>query len=103
MPRVTAGRLDALPGGRPVLVELGGRRLAIVRIGQTVHAVDDMCAHAGGPLSEGTVADGAVACPYHGWVWDLATGACRAPARDACVAVYPTRVEAGEVWIELPA
>jgi nitrite reductase/ring-hydroxylating ferredoxin subunit len=35
-------------------------------------------------------------------VWDLATGACRAPARSARVAVHPTRIEAGEVWVELP-
>lgn len=102
MPRVAAGRLDALPVGRPVLLEVAGRRLALVRVGNTVHAVDDACPHAGGPLSEGAVADGALTCPYHAWVWDLATGACRAPARSARVAVHPTRIEAGEVWVELP-
>jgi len=102
MPRLAAGRLDALPVDRPVLLVVDGRRIALVRRGDTVHALAENCPHAGGPLSEGTVADGAVTCPYHGWVWDLTTGACRAPAHDARVPVYPVVVEGGEVLIELP-
>lgn len=102
MPRVAAGRLDALRPGRPVLLEAAGRRVALVRIGDTVHALDDGCPHAGGPLSEGAVAGGTLICPYHTWMWDLATGVCREPARGGRVAVYRTAVDAGEVWVELP-
>jgi len=102
MPRVAAGRLDALPLGRPFLLEAAGRRVALVRVGDTVHALDDSCPHAGGPLSEGAVFEGTLICPYHTWMWDLETGVCREPARAGCVAVYPTSVEAGEVWVELP-
>lgn len=102
MPRVSAGPVAALPVDRPVLLEIAGRRIAVVRRADGVYAVDDSCPHAGGPLSEGAVADGALTCPYHGWVWDLATGRCRAPARDARVAVYPAGVDGGEVWIDLP-
>ena len=102
MARVSAGRLEALPVDRPILVERDGHRIAVIRRGDAVHAVDDSCPHAGGPLSEGTVNDGTLVCPYHGWVWDVATGACRAPARDVRVPVYRAVVEAGEVWIDLP-
>jgi nitrite reductase/ring-hydroxylating ferredoxin subunit len=102
MPRVSAGRLDALPVGEPVFFNLDGRRVAIVRRGRTVHALDDSCPHAGGPLSQGTVSGGELACPYHGWVFDLATGACRAPARAVSATVYPVSVEDGEVWVDLP-
>jgi nitrite reductase/ring-hydroxylating ferredoxin subunit len=102
MPRVAAGRLDALPLDRPVLVEVGGRRLAVVRRGEIVHALDDACPHAGGPLSEGAVLSGAIVCPYHTWMWDLATGTCVAGRPGTRVTVYPAGVEAGEVWVELP-
>jgi nitrite reductase/ring-hydroxylating ferredoxin subunit len=102
MPRVAAGRLDALPFERPVLVEVAGRRLAVVRSGETVHAVDDACPHAGGPLSEGAVLSGAIVCPYHTWMWDLATGDCVAGRAGTHVRVYPAGVEAGEVWVEVP-
>ena len=102
MARVHAGRLTDLPLERPVLVELAGRRLALVRLGDVVHALDDGCPHAGGPLSEGAVRGDTLTCPYHGWVWHLRSGGCIAPGRDVRVAVYPTGVEAGEVWVDLP-
>ena len=102
MPRVHAGRLDALPHGRPVLVERAGRRLALVRIGDAVRAVDDACPHAGGPLSEGRVVGETVVCPYHGWTWSLRDGACLAPTRNVCAVVYATSVDAGEIWVEVP-
>ena len=102
MPRLHAGRLDDLPLGRPVLVVLGGRRVALVRRGEGVHALDNACPHAGGPLGEGTLHGDTLTCPYHGWAWNVRTGACVAPDRPARVAVYPAHVEAGEVWVELP-
>ena len=102
MPRVSAGRLEALRPDRPILLETGGRRIAVVRHGDSVHAVDDACPHAGGPLSEGVVMKGALVCPYHTWMWDLTTGTCVAGPQSARVRVYPAGVEAGEVWVELP-
>ena len=101
MRRVRAAGLDDLPLDRPILVEIEGRRIALVRRGNAVHALDDACPHAGGPLSEGTVSGDTLACPYHGWVWSLETGACVAPERDARVTAYRTHVEHGEVWIEV--
>jgi nitrite reductase/ring-hydroxylating ferredoxin subunit len=102
MSRVITGPLDALPVGRPVLFVSGGHRVALVRLGDAVHAVDDSCPHAGGPLSEGAVLGDTLICPYHTWMWDLATGECREPARGGRVAVYPAGVEGGEVWVDLP-
>ena len=102
MGEVRACRIDELPLERPVLVEIEGRRVALVRRGDAVHALDDSCPHAGGPLSEGAVEGERLTCPYHGWVWHLASGACVAPARDARATIYRTRVEHGEVWIALP-
>jgi nitrite reductase (NADH) small subunit len=53
-------------------------------------------------LGEGTLHGDTLTCPYHGWAWNVRTGACVAPDRPARVAVYPAHVEAGEVWVELP-
>jgi nitrite reductase/ring-hydroxylating ferredoxin subunit len=35
-------------------------------------------------------------------MYDLATGVCRVPGHGARVPVYPTGVEDGKVWVELP-
>lgn len=61
----------------PVKAKLGVNALVLVRQGDAVHALHDTCAHAGGPLSGGTVVDGCIECPWHGSRFDLATGHAR--------------------------
>ena len=103
MARVRAGRLDAFPMGRPVLVVLDGRRLALVRTADAVvHVLDDSCPHAGGPLSEGAVLNGNLICPYHTWFFDLRTGACVEGRPTERVCVFPVAIEGDDVWVDLP-
>ena len=58
---------------RPRL-KAGINDLVIVRIGDTVHAMHAVCAHAGGPLDKGAVVDGCLQCPWHGARYRLADG-----------------------------
>ena len=51
--------------------------LVLVRIGNTIHAMHSVCAHAGGPLAEGTVVDGCIECPWHYSRFDLEDGRAR--------------------------
>ena len=102
MSLVSVARLDDLQAGQPKLVEVGGTRLLLVRVNDEVHACDDVCAHQGGPLSEGKLSGVRLACPWHGWMYDVRTGQCVIPGRGNRVASYPTRIEAGEVWVEVP-
>ena len=54
-----------LPELTPTKARLGANAIVLVRIGETVHAMHETCAHAGGPLSEGRVVDGCLECPWH--------------------------------------
>ncbi len=54
---------------RPHLVRLHGRPVSLFRDGPRVGALDDACPHRGFPLHKGTVEDGCLVCPYHGWSW----------------------------------
>jgi uncharacterized membrane protein len=47
-----------LPHAIPTKARVGINDLVLVRIGTTVHALHAVCAHAGGPLAQGTVVDG---------------------------------------------
>jgi nitrite reductase (NADH) small subunit len=94
--------LDEVPAGQPKLVELEGARVVLARVGDAVYACGDMCAHRGGPLSEGKLNGTRLACPWHGWMYDVRTGQCLFPGRGASVPSYPVRVEAGEILLELP-
>jgi nitrite reductase/ring-hydroxylating ferredoxin subunit/uncharacterized membrane protein len=63
-----------IPEGKPVRAKAGTQVLVLVRSGETIHALHDQCAHAGGPLSQGTIVDDCIQCPYHGSRFELATG-----------------------------
>jgi len=63
-----------LPQGKPVVAEAGRVPILLVRDGDTIHAVQNWCTHAGGPLDEGTIADGIAECPWHGSRFCLSDG-----------------------------
>ena len=94
--------LDEVPAGQPKVVELDGLRIVLARVGDAVYACGDVCTHRGGPLGEGKLNGARLACPWHGWMFDVRTGQCVFPGRGAAVASYPVRLEAGEVLVELP-
>jgi nitrite reductase/ring-hydroxylating ferredoxin subunit/uncharacterized membrane protein len=69
--------LSTLPEATPTKARAGINDLVLVRIGDTIHAMHAVCAHAGGPLTEGTVVDGCVECPWHGSRFRLEDGRAR--------------------------
>jgi len=72
--------VDAVPEDQPVRARLGQQNIVLVRHGDRIAALHDQCAHAGGPLSQGTVLDGCIECPWHGSRFRLADGrAMRGP------------------------
>ena len=78
-------------GLQPVRVELLGQGYVVSRLdGTTVVAFEDRCPHRFGRLSDGTVADGALSCPYHGWQFNH-DGSCRLIPALGPDAVVPKR------------
>jgi nitrite reductase/ring-hydroxylating ferredoxin subunit/uncharacterized membrane protein len=68
---------DDLPDGAPTRAKSGAQTLLLVRSGDTVYAMHETCAHAGGPLWEGRIVDGCIECPWHGSRFELTTGHLR--------------------------
>lgn len=68
------GGLPDIPEGGPTKVKAGANTLILVRTGDTILALHETCAHAGGPLSEGTLVDGCIQCPWHGSRFRLTNG-----------------------------
>jgi nitrite reductase/ring-hydroxylating ferredoxin subunit len=99
---VRAAALADLEPDRPISIILNGTRVALIRIGEQVHALGDTCTHQGGPLGEGTLKGTRLACPWHGWMYDVRSGQCLFPTRGGPVPCYPVRVTGGEVWVDLP-
>jgi nitrite reductase (NADH) small subunit len=86
--------------GQAHVVEAGGRTLALFNVDGTFYALDNACAHRGGPLGEGDLEGRIVICPWHAWRWDVTTGAnANNPA--VKMTCYPVRVEGGGVFVQL--
>jgi nitrite reductase/ring-hydroxylating ferredoxin subunit len=94
--------LAEVPAGQLKLVELDGTRIVLARVGDRVYACGDTCSHQGGPLSEGRLSGNRLACPWHGWMYDVRTGQCLFPGRGAGVPSYPVQVDADQILLELP-
>ena len=101
MARTSVGRIGEIPVGEGRVVDAGGTTIALFNIDGTYHAIDNTCSHRGGPLGEGDLDGAIVACPWHGWRWDVTTGAnANNPA--VKIACFPVTVERDEIFVELP-
>jgi nitrite reductase/ring-hydroxylating ferredoxin subunit len=94
---IRVGGAGEVPPGGLRLVEAEDRRVVLARVGDAVYA----CAHQGGPLSQGRLSGHRLACPWHGWMYDVRTGDCVFPGRGARVTTYPVRVEDGVLWLDV--
>ena len=65
---------DDLAVGAVKAVVVGGRAVCIARTTNGLGALDNRCPHQGGPLGEGTIEDGWLICPWHGYEYDPLTG-----------------------------
>lgn len=90
---------DLLPGqARQVTVD--ERWVGLFNIDGAYHAVDNICLHRGGPLSEGTLHGCIVTCPWHGWQFDVRSGTL---VQDPGVGVtaHDVRVVGDEIQVRL--
>jgi len=98
------GRVEDFPVGEAVRRELGEVPLLVVRqTGGEIHVLAGRCSHLSGPLTDGTLADGCVTCPWHGSVFRLSDGANIAGPATAPQPSFRVSVEGdGTVYVRLP-
>lgn len=111
--------IDEIPDGGGVLGRAGEVEVGVFRIGQDVHAYENRCAHQGGPVCTGDILGRTVqvldekrevtaeildegelhlACPWHGWEYDLATGELACDRRFH-LRRFPVMVRDGVVYV----
>jgi len=102
-----------------VLVQAGDVEVGVFNVKGRLHAYENRCRHQGGPVCTGEIigryeavlrADGTVAgerfaddevriaCPWHGWEYDLETGECTADRRFKLRRIE-VRVREGEAYV----
>ena len=120
--KVTIGRVEAFAAPRRV-IEVDGIGIGIFRLGDRFTAYLNVCPHLGGPVCQGRLmprtlestgpdcralglafssSDTHIVCPWHGYEFDVATGAH--PADPALrLRAIPIEVVDGELVIVLPS
>ena len=111
-----AGALDEFGEEQLRLVSVGGQEVGIVRRGERVCAIRNSCPHQAGPICAGPLrthlmgdgvgrvrrSDGSLvlACPWHGWEFDIETGHSTWDPRYR-VKTYHATVRDGRVLVEI--
>lgn len=88
------------PPGEAREFTVGNRTICVANENGKCSAMDNVCAHRGGPLSEGVVEDGKMVCPWHGWQFDLVTGKSE-QNETMGVAVYELKIEGQDVLVKI--
>ncbi|SEL16420.1 Rieske 2Fe-2S domain-containing protein [Streptacidiphilus jiangxiensis] len=97
------GTTADLPVGRPVRRELGDVPLVVVREPEgRVRVLAGRCSHLSGPLTEGTLHDGCLTCPWHGSTFRLSDGEVMSGPATSPQPVFDTRTVDGRVQVRLP-
>eukprot|EP00884_Botryococcus_braunii_P006864 jgi/Botrbrau1/16179/Bobra.0244s0003.1 len=107
--------IQDLDTGRPHPLELLGKRLVVWRDSRGVwNCFQDRCPHRLAPLSEGRIDSNGTTlmCSYHGWEFNDKGKCAKIPqikdpkahevacgSSRSCVAVHPTQVKQGMLWI----
>ena len=89
-----------IPSGSGKVVEAGGKTIAVFNCDGTFYAIDNTCRHRGGPLGEGGLSGTTVTCPWHGWEYDVTSGACHTDP-SIQVARFDVAVEGNDVLVSI--
>ena len=90
---------DELPEGRVRSVSCGRKTLCMTHHEGEYGALDNHCPHQGGPLGEGSIENGLLRCPWHGWDYHPIDG--KAPGYDDGVETHAVEVRDDGVWVLL--
>jgi nitrite reductase/ring-hydroxylating ferredoxin subunit len=86
--------------GHGIVAEANGKTVAVFNVDGTIHAINNTCCHREGPLGEGELEGNIVTCPWHGWRYDVTTGACMNNP-SAKVVAYQVKIEGNDVKVLL--
>ena len=100
---VTVAKVGDIPVGEARVYPVNGKLVAIFRIGDEYHAINDLCPHMGASLATGWVEGNAVTCPWHAWRFCITDGSWldnpRSKIRTDC---YPVRVVGDDIQVDVP-
>ncbi len=99
--RIALCKTTQIAPGTALKVEAGGLMLAVFNLGGHFFAMDDVCSHGPGSLSEGYIEGEEIECDFHNGRFNIKTGEVTSPPCMIPQKVYPVTVEDETVYIEV--
>ena len=93
-------RVEDCPPGGSLETVAGEQIVALFNVDGEFHALDGVCSHQGGPLGKGTLDKCVVTCPWHGWQYDVRSGANQVNT-SVTQPSLPVKVVDGEVFVQI--
>ncbi len=97
---VKVARVSDLPAGKAKSVEAKGAQVALYNVGGRIYATVGTCPHRGGPLGDGDLEAGTITCPWHGFQFDVTSGACLTNSALG-LACHAVRTDGEEILVEI--
>jgi nitrite reductase (NADH) small subunit len=94
------GSAAQLRVGERLLATVDGQDLVIFRLADGVVAIPAACPHNGGPICDGDLTGSTVSCPWHGYNFDLRTGACE-DDEDLSLERFEVRIAGDDILIKV--
>jgi nitrite reductase/ring-hydroxylating ferredoxin subunit len=113
--------LASLADGKAHCLRSGDVKICLIKVDDTVHAIENRCPHLGLPLGKGRIDHGQIVCPFHGSRFNISTGECidwvaavagmKIPAWSSTllsfgkkpqpIRTFPVTIEGQDVFVEL--
>ena len=96
-----AARVEDVPPGRVVVVEVGDEDVALCNVGGKIYAVANVCTHDDGPLGEGYLLGDEIECPRHGARFDVRSGEVKSLPAIVPIPTFAVKIAGDDILVDV--
>jgi len=93
--------LAELPPNSRIIAEVDEKIIALFNVNGEIYAIDDVCTHDDGPLSDGSLEGYQIACPRHGARFDIRNGKVLTMPATRNTGSYEVKVEGQGIFVRI--
>jgi nitrite reductase (NADH) small subunit len=95
-----AAKVSEIPNFGKKVITVSGQEILFINIKGSIFAVENECPHQSSPLTAAVVKDGYIACPRHGYRFNLADGSC-SDHPEFILKTYPVELSGDDILVDL--
>jgi len=99
---ISVAAVGEIDDGGHLIFDIEGRSIVLFRISDRYFAIDDVCSHDDGMISEGEIDGHEIECPRHGARFDMTSGKALTLPAVTDIAAYPVEIHGDQILIGLP-